>query len=117
MCLRCNVDAKLVIEEVIPGCHLYVSQKDDDDWSKGWYGLVRVNDPDFIFFCDFSQSEEKHPELPKGAYDAIDWFYMIPYKGYCFIEACKRAGWNYDNHGHPELWFLARAKKMFQNTK
>jgi hypothetical protein len=42
---------------------------------------------------------------------------MIPYKGYCFIEACKRAGWNYDNHGHPELWFLARAKKMFQNTK
>lgn len=116
MCLQCVVEAEEVVRDIVSGYSLYVATNDTepDDWPKGWYGLVQINDPDFVFPCDFYGSDGIDGQLPGGSSKALDYFYMTPFHGHRFIEACKASGWEgHDVHGHPELWFLERAKKMF----
>lgn len=118
MCLQCVAEAELVLQEVIPGYQFYVSQKENEEWPKGYYGVIVRNDPDFIFPCDFSKSEEKHSELPKGAFEAENWFYMDPYRGHRFVEACKQAGYDKEEDGwNVSLWFLKRVHGMLKEER
>lgn len=115
MCLQCCVDAKEVIRFILPakrtaqhsidneGWHLYVATKEDslykDEWPLGWYGLLRINDPEFVFPLDLDNPD----------WDTIhDNFFCTPEVGHSFYEACVRAGYMKDpsNFVHVETWFI-----------
>jgi hypothetical protein len=55
MCLQCNCDA-ISYGEVLPGWALMRARKDDygdsPEWKTGEWGLVRINDPDYIWSGD-----------------------------------------------------------------
>lgn len=48
MCLQCTVNAER-LGTVLPGWALYRSHGDDPRWPRGHWGLVRSNDPDFVW--------------------------------------------------------------------
>lgn len=48
MCLQCVVDAQLVCRNITKGFHLYISTIEDDEWPKGWYGLIHKNSPTLV---------------------------------------------------------------------
>jgi hypothetical protein len=52
MCLQCVTRAEC-IGEFAPGWHIVQATIDspDDDWFAGEYGIVRVNDPEFVVTC------------------------------------------------------------------
>ena len=105
MCLQCVVDAKAIIRFILSktvscptGWHLYVATKDDEEWPKGYYGLLRMNNPDFVFPLK---------DLDNPDWDAIyDAFLCNPEIGYKFYQSCIDAGYNQD--GSVEDWFIKR---------
>ncbi len=112
MCLQCEVDAQCVLREIIPGYQLYISIKDHEEWPKGQYGLVRCNDPDFVF------------AIPKDRDDEGEWydfilyeFLMEPLTGYNFVSACMAAGWNQKEHGDVAIWFVERILERLKKNE
>ena len=49
MCLQCETKARTIVKEVLPGYSLMKSMVDHPDWPIGHYGLVRSDDPDFVW--------------------------------------------------------------------
>jgi len=112
MCLQCCVDAQVVVPSILLGNNnaheksidrlpwsLYVATKDgfQDEWPKDWYGLLRINDPDFVFPINIDNPD----------WDALhDAFYCLPRIGRDFYDACVRTGWNQSKYIHPETWFI-----------
>jgi len=126
MCLQCSTDAKLIIEDVIPGYSLYQAKKNAEGWPEEWYGLVKENDPTFVFpafgldpdLCD-SLTEEQINALPEDSKElkSVEKFdkYVHTYKhlfetdpnsGWDFVESCMRDGYSPDIDGFVECWFL-----------
>lgn len=106
MCLQCVVDAKCVIKDFIPPYHLYVSQKDDEEWPIGEYGLVVINDPDVIF-----PSNLDDPDM--GSY-----FYLDPFRGHRLWNACIKSGYDPDKHKDGYWvysWIIERIRNDMEN--
>jgi len=115
--MQCVVDAQPVIRNIVPGYHLYVSTKtvsEAPEWPKGWYGLLRQNDPEFIFCVDVKDFKLPGTNLD----DVYDSFYTTPMRGYDFVRACKKAGYNPKKHGyHIYVWFIEHMIKQFKKNK
>lgn len=99
MCLSCVVHAKII--EITPenkyvlpnGYLLEISTVDgEEQWPKGWYGLVRCNGPDFVFPLNLSPANEK--ERKKAILDLGDSLYGDIGSCYDLISAAKLAGYN-----------------------
>lgn len=78
MCLQCMTEAVNVLgknKELLPAndfdgpWFLMKAVKDHKDWPAGWYGLVRYNDPDFVF--------KSLPEKGLEEKDVSKWCHLI----------------------------------------
>lgn len=123
MCMQCSAGAKLVKENVLPGYSLYQSTKDTAEWPLGWFGLVRCNDPAFVFKGPLRQDPceglteddlDVMPEHPEG-YDEFESVaqelsgvqFARPYQAYEFIAACLNSGYDPKVHGYEHGFWLA----------
>lgn len=120
MCLQCIADAQHVFKgprEILPASeyggpfYLVKARGGCKDWPKGWYGLVRMNDPDIIWEWD--------PQ-PEPTVESEDWkiwcreiekicedFIFDPMLGFHFVGSCKKAGYDPDRDGYNVvLWFM-----------
>ncbi len=131
MCLQCITDSATLIPDVLPGYRLQIARTDHPDWPKGYLGLVRSNDPDFVWPYspivdpEFTDDEEMNALKP-GCPELIAWdrfaghveicqphFKTDPATGYYFVNACESAGWNgFD--GDPVYWFLSRISRALR---
>ena len=119
MCLQCVVEAEALIEDVVPGFSLMISTNDqDEEWPRGHYGLVKINDPELVWklrpvedpFWGMTEEEETQLEkCDKVEYDRrgnVFWeefmpavhnlrdnFFVDPLTGYEFICACMLEGY------------------------
>jgi hypothetical protein len=108
------------------------------DWPKGWYGLVRWNDPDYIWegkpvidpFEDLTDKQinalsDKSRIVKKNRYffslvEKIEpQFEASPELGYTLYSACKKAGYDEKKHGYRLIPWLVHhmAKKMKKQKK
>ena len=121
MCLQCLAEA-VSYGEVIPGLWVSRAIKTVDHWSKDQVGLVFMNDPSFIF-----ESEPKVMPDEEEQFDA--WTKWCDYTEGIFmdalgfsditsivllIEACKKAGWNQDEHGRLDFWLMEKVGKILE---
>lgn len=125
MCLQCLTKAKIIVQDVLPGYGLVKAMVGHDDWPKGFYGLVRCNDPDFIwegrplidplFNMPGKQinSLQKNSRLLRQNRDFFDLvekmepqFEVSPESGYFLYKACKKDGYNEKKHGYRLLCWL-----------
>lgn len=105
--MQCLTESTTIIENIVPGYLLARATKSDEDWPAGHYGVIRMNDPLFVF-----------PELPKpptveeGINDfdktvcAVEEFGFTLDQGYHFTTACIAAGYSPDTDGKVMSWFL-----------
>lgn len=135
MCLECVTEAETLIEDIIPGYRLTVAMKDAEDWPKGYYGLVRGNDPDFVWPPDdyidpfsgmtdeeIEAADEKAPD-PRWQewYDFAsfiarirDRFNTHPIIGWHFINACQECGYDHYYDGDVIYWFIDRVNRRLR---
>ncbi|HEX2697081.1 MAG TPA: hypothetical protein VHM28_05185 [Anaerolineales bacterium] len=102
-----------------------VATKDADGWLKGQYGLVRINDPDFVWSGElmlnpwFQLSDAEIDSLPPGDrrisdfdryVDMIDEiepsFEVGPMYGYWLVSACIEDGYDSKLHGKRVVFWL-----------
>lgn len=125
MCLQCPAEAQTLVADILPGYSLMVARKDTPKWPQGYYGLVRQNDPDFVWpgplLADPLEdlSDEEIDALPEDdpRFQASDRFHKYtdqiesafisdPLTGYAFVSACMAAGYDSDRDGSCVLkWF------------
>jgi len=131
--MQCLADAHLVLKRpVLPklsgDCRggpywLVQAQKGCEGWPKGWYGLVQMNDPDFIW--------EGEP-IPEPLFRKKDekawknWWKMLekiecnlgPIVGYQLVASCMQAGYRPEKHGYRVIWWLMnRIGRMLEKQK
>jgi len=115
--MQCTVDAQPVLWDIVPGYHLFVSTQtvpEEPDWPKGWYGLLRQNDPEFIFYVDVKDFKFPGTDLT----EVCDSFDTTPMRGYDFVRACRKAGYNPKRHGyHIYVWFIGHMVKELKKNK
>lgn len=122
MCLQCDTNAVVIMQDVLPGFSLYQAQTDAPEWPKGWFGLVECGDPTVVFpgplLADptFGMSDEQldaMPDFPAGynaftqGADAIGEKLVLPaLAGYHLTKACIEQGYSNLDHGHLHYWLL-----------
>ncbi|GBG14434.1 secretion system protein E [Novimethylophilus kurashikiensis] len=122
MCLQCLTEARVIAADVLPGYSLLQSTADNPDWPKGWFGLVRQNDPDLIFegplYADPTaglDDDAVEEQVESRDFDefcvaagrlhqALSSMGAMP--GYQLVEACRRQGYNMDRDGHEVAYWL-----------
>lgn len=131
MCLQCMTKARMIVKDVLPGYGLVKATVGHEDWPKGWYGLVRCNNPDYIWegkpLMDptFYMTDEQINNLSsKGERADREFFRLVekmepqfeesPELGYALYTACKKDGYNEKKHGYRLMPWLVHhmAEKM-----
>lgn len=130
MCLQCIVESEFLFEP-LPGWYLHVARKENDIWPKGEYGLIRSNDPDFIFkttpFMD-PMSGFTDDEMNNASQELKDqqdeWFKKVgefaeelvtdPRTGYDLVAAAMVAGYNPDEDGDFSGWLFNRMGRLMR---
>lgn len=133
MCLQCTTEAVIVYREILPEWVLMRATKDTDKWKAGEYGLVYMNDPDFIWSgepiedqtADMTDDEinvltddDSRWISSNNHFDFVDSiegkFVCDPMKGYRLIRACMAAGYDPHDHGYRVVSWLVNhiAKKL-----
>jgi hypothetical protein len=122
----------MLVENVLPGYYLMRAVKGCEEWPKGYYGLVRCNDPDFVWkekpITDptFHIPDKKLEKFLKNDvvwkksnkfHDVIskirDDFVSEPRIGHELILACMKNGYRKKEHGDVLCWlFNHMAEKM-----
>jgi len=136
MCLQCATNAITLIEDVLPGYALMQATKSAPEWGAGEYGLVRCNDPDFVWkskpICDptASMADEEIGELTNNDprwVAGCQHFEMVtnveprfntsPYEGYLLVKACMEAGYDPEKDGTRVISWLMDylARKLDQS--
>ena len=123
MCQQC-LSLPVYFGEPLPGWTLARARAHDEDWPIGWWGLLRINDPDFIWELTPTPSptwgmsddeEEKYWEraewggVPQSDADRVNWYdwpageafreafaSARPETGYALIAAAITVGFPYD---------------------
>jgi hypothetical protein len=126
MCLQCVTNAETIAEDIILGYDLMVSTNDSSpDWPKGYCGLVKCNDPDFIWegrpIYDplAGMSDQEINLLADEATEWVGWeefvnfvssvttsFDCDPRTGYNFVKSCTASGYVWEKDGDVVMWFL-----------
>lgn len=130
MCEQCFTQSLIWKKPVVPGFFLTLAQKDGWYMKKGWFGLLRCNDPDFVF----KALPEKDPAWGREEDDSLDaswyeWYLKAHEFGlelmtligisapdddintsltdcYELGVACKEAGWNPEKHPRMHEWLF-----------
>lgn len=122
MCMQCTADAVLVKADVLPGYSLYQSRQKVRGWPKGYYGLVKSNDPLFVFkgpimddpckglteddldvMMEYPDGYDKYEKAAKQ----VSNIKLYPLQAHEFIEACKSFGYSPEDHGTEfGFWFI-----------
>jgi hypothetical protein len=133
MCLQCITKSKVIQKDVLPGFTLRQSTVDHEEWPLGWYGLVEMNDPTFVFpgpllpdTTEGHSDEELNdlPDFPAGynefcaAADVLaEKLVGDPMSGYRLVDACMQVGYKMDD-GHVHYWLMNfLAKKVGVSTE
>jgi len=121
MCLQCLTKAKTIHKNVLPGFSLMQSTVKTDEWPLGWYALVEMNDPSFVF--PGPVLPDTTDGLSDEALNAMDGFpagydefcasadvlgeklVSDPVSGYRLVRACMEAGYQMTD-GHIHYWLL-----------
>lgn len=111
MCLQCVAESKEVIRDIVPGYSLHIGTKDaPDEWPVGHYGVVKMNDPLFVFPpVPTPPDDDESPELTPFDSMVIDISGRIGFslsEGYEFTTACIAAGYSPETHGYNVLWWF-----------
>ena len=136
MCLQCMTEAETVLEFPILGYWLMRATVDHPEWPEGHFGLVKCNDPDFVWEGEIhydpldEMTDDEIEALPK---DGPEWekywafakhieriepaFNCRPELGYQFVGACVASGYNIDEDGYVIDWFISRIGKMLEKKK
>jgi hypothetical protein len=137
MCLQCTAEARILLEHAIPGYALMVATKDTEEWHTGQYGLVHINDPDFIWTGDplIDPTEEvsdeewdalSNDDPRRFAFDRLvdlvesmkPCFKTDPMTGFSFIQACMQDGYTPALHGRVVLyWFIDHIARKLEANK
>lgn len=128
MCLACDAEA-VKICEVFGKWLLYKSTVDHEDWAKDSYGLLIVNDPEFVWKGEIvpdpyaglidEECDQKDKEDPIGMKEKSKRFddAVIAFRdcismdshwmkhSYNLINSAKEAGYDPDNYNF-ERWFI-----------
>jgi len=123
MCLQCLTDAVILKEEILPGYHLMKAMKDAEGWKKDQFGLIRQNDPDFVWDnpgpepCAGMPDEEIN-NCPEEKWDRqTEWqkkveqieknFISDPMTCYEFVATCMAVGYDPKKDGfNVVMWFI-----------
>ena len=124
MCQQCITEAEDVTTNLLPGYTLMRARVGSTEWPAGWFGLVRQNDPDFVFpgpltvdpFAGLSDEEinARADELaPADAvFDAAVRGLQAPLAtmhavaGYELVTACQLAGYDIARDGTEIAYWL-----------
>ena len=140
MCLQCRAKATLIIKEIFPGWQLMKSQVNVQEtasvrgWPFQWFGLVRRNDPDYVFpfeglFIDLTRGMSDK-DLDAIRVESVEWesykkfsqyvqrcrsyFMASPQAGWALVNACIAAGYSVSD-GDVVWWVLDRiARRVLQ---
>jgi len=110
MCLCCTVKARIIKRDILPGYNLMISMVGCDDWPKGYYGLQRYNDPDFIWKLKVEiEPDRKFRLWQKWADDCTEMeksFVCDPEIGYYLYKACLKSGYSPKKDGFRWIFWL-----------
>lgn len=129
MCLQCCTDAVTIKENILPGYFLVKASKTYcNDWKEGQLGLVRQNDPDFVWDNPgpdptAGMTDEEIENLSPGVWgESVKWMKKVekieetfrsdPMTSYRFVSACIAAGYDPEKDGYNVvMWFVHLAAK------
>lgn len=122
MCTQCSAHAVVVKRDVLPGITLMRATKDTKHWPLDWFGLVKFNDPMFVF-----KGPLRLDPCHGLSEDDLDWMPEHPegYDEYAtlaeeltnvkldslvatheFVQACLDAGYHPKEHGYKLGYWL-----------
>jgi hypothetical protein len=117
MCEQCLVNP-LFYGEVLPGWFLIRARRESSSMKVGDWGLLRCNDPDFIWSSHpvldlSSDDEEENLSIPEDDFTSA--FRCDPNTGYALVKAAEQSGY------HPEeggllYWLWEYLAKFIENT-
>ena len=140
MCLQCLTKAVTVKKDILPGYILkkarldYVGQGNSPSWLKGQFGLIKMNNPDFVWtnpgvnpIDGLTDRQINSIEESKWK-RAVEWMKKVeiieknfkdePMICYEFIRACKKAGYRPARHGlNAVMWFVNHCAKAAKRRK
>lgn len=121
MCMQCLVNP-LYFGEVVPGWYLIRARREHyNSMDVGDWGLLRSNDPDIIFKTTPLLEPPDADPLYDTFYQKADEFYnelvCDPYLGYLLVDACKKNGYDHENHGFFHIWFFDYLAKHINKTE
>jgi hypothetical protein len=114
MCLQCVAESEEVIRDIVPGYALHRGTKDvPDEWPVGHYGVVKMNDPMFVFPLPDDATED---DILMSALDMSDKFGFSLWEGYDFTAACVAAGYVPDTDGYNVMaWFMEHVARRLKD--
>lgn len=119
MCEQCLVNP-LMFGEVLPGWYLMRARRKSSMMEVGDWGLVRCNDPDFVWSTSpipdptFGLTDDQINSLPDGITKEFNLrcdkfeeeLYVPAYIGYLLVEAGRKVGYNQEEHGAFAYWLF-----------
>lgn len=125
MCLQCVTEAEVLVKNILPGYSLMIAKVGHKEWPKGSYGLVRCDDPDYVWkgrpiidsfegmsdkeinaLSDDSLEVRQNNKFFKLVEKLEPQFKNSPELGYDLYRACKKAGYSEIKHGRRLLSWL-----------
>ena len=132
MCLQCLTKSKVIVKEILPGYCLQKATVGHAEWPKGYYGLVRINDPDFIWKGEpledplYNMPDSEVDALPNKSlllkknreyFDRVEQIekHLVTSMGerldimamYALVKACKKIGYKEKVHGYRVVAWLS----------
>jgi hypothetical protein len=106
MCMQCMTAAETIDQDFLPGYALMIAMENSavgpEEWPKGHYGLVKINNPTFVFPPVPDPRSDEFLEL---YHQLSEQFFFPPEIGGALIAAAKQAGYE---KGLLLLWLMER---------
>lgn len=121
--MQCLTEAKMY-GEVIPGWYLVKATKTSPwgHWPAGYWGLVRMNDPDFVWEPDPLEEDPEAPvdenglsEFYRRHNDFEEALHSHPNVGYTLIKDAMKVGYNPEEEGYVTFWLFERMARMLSD--
>ena len=103
------------------------AKKDHPDWPVGWFGVVEINDPTFVFqgppVCDpyFGRDDDDEEVEDEAFLLCLDEVIEAGckasvFEAYRLVEACVRVGFDPEEGGF-EAWLVHKMGLVFEKYK
>ena len=114
MCEQCLTHC-ITFGEVLPGFHLMRARRDGNEWKKGQWGLIEINDPTVVWYTTPVHHADitDYFDIPEEFLNA---FKCYPVTGFRMVSAAKQVGYEPRRDGFFEYWLYERlAKHIAEN--